>query len=61
MKQDKQDGIKLVNINEDQLQVLVIINNNGMIINPDVNVRNWLIKEHVIKDLFGVLAGHWKC
>ena len=27
-----------------------------MIIHQDVNVKNWLKKEYVIKDLFGTLA-----
>ena len=40
MKQDTQDGMKLVNTNLDQMQVFVIINNVGMKINADVNVKN---------------------
>ena len=38
------------------MQVFVIINNVGIMINADVNVKNWLIKECVIKDFFGILA-----
>ena len=37
------------------MAVLVIINNVGMSINPGVNVKNWLIKVYVIKDVFEIL------
>ena len=37
------------------MQVFVIINNVGIIINGDESVKNWLTKEYVIKDLFGTL------
>ena len=40
MKQDIQDNIKLVNVNVDQMQVFVIVNNVGIKINADVNVKN---------------------
>ena len=40
MKQDTQNGKKHVNENVDQMQVFVIINNVGMKINADVNVKN---------------------
>ena len=40
MKQDTQNGMKLVNANEDQMAVFVIINNVGMMINAGVNVKN---------------------
>ena len=33
-----------------------MINNAGIIINVDVNAKNWLAKEYVIKDLIGILA-----
>ena len=36
------------------MQGFVIINNIGMMINVGVNVKNWLIKEYVMKDLFGI-------
>ena len=45
--------MKLVNANVDQIQVFVIINNVGIIINASVNAKNWLTKEYVIQDLFG--------
>ena len=38
------------------MQVFVIINKHGMKINADVNAKNWLTKEYVIKDLIAVLA-----
>ena len=38
------------------MEVFVIINNVGMKINAGVNVKNWLIKVVVIKDLFGMLV-----
>ena len=36
------------------MQVLVIINKDGITINADVHVKIWLIKEYVIKDLFEI-------
>ena len=33
-------GMKLPNINVDQIQVFIIINNVGIMINTDVNVKN---------------------
>ena len=36
------------------MQVSVIINSVGIMINADVNTKNWLTKEYVIKDLFGI-------
>ena len=35
------------------MQVFVIINKVGTMTNADVNVKNWLIKEYAIRDLFG--------
>ena len=47
MKQDTQNSMKRVNVNEDQMQALVIINNAGviinnagMMINAGVNAKN---------------------
>ena len=40
MKQDKYLGMKFANVNVDQMQVLVIINNVGIMINANVNVKN---------------------
>ena len=36
------------------MQVFVLINEYGMKINADVNVKNWLIKECGTKDLSGI-------
>ena len=38
------------------MQVFVIINNVGIMINMDANVKNWLIKVYVIKDMLGILV-----
>ena len=38
------------------MQVLVIINKDGIKINADGNAKNWLTKEYVIKDLNKTLA-----
>ena len=40
MKQDIWNGMKRVSVNVDQMQSFVIINNVGMKINADVNVKN---------------------
>ena len=58
MKQDicKLKDMKLVSVNVDWMQVFVIINNVRIKINVSVNVKNWLTKEDVIKDLFGILV-----
>ena len=47
--------MKHVNLNVDQMQLFVIIN-VGIKINGDMNVKNYLIKTYVIKDLFGILV-----
>ena len=36
------------------MKVFVIIKKDGIKINADVNAKNWLTKEYVIKDLFGI-------
>ena len=38
------------------MQVFVTINKDGMVTIADVNVKNYLTKEYVIKDLFGILV-----
>ena len=38
------------------MQVFVVINKDGIKINRDVNVKNWLIKILVIKNLFRILV-----
>ena len=36
------------------MEVFVIIKNVGIKINADVNAKNWLKKEYVIKELCGI-------
>ena len=43
--------MKLVSANVDQMQVFRIMNKDGMKVNADVNAKNWLTKEYVIKKL----------
>ena len=40
MKLDLQNGMKNVGVNVDQMQLFVIINNVGIMINADVNANN---------------------
>ena len=40
MKQDIQNGIKLVNVNVAQMQVFIMRNNVGIMINANVSVKN---------------------
>ena len=47
--------MKLVNVNVDQMQMFLIINNVEIKINADVNVKNQLTNEYVVKNLFGIL------
>ena len=54
MKQERQNGMKRVNANVPQMQVFVLINNSGMMIHADMNVKNQLTKVYVIKDLFEI-------
>ena len=56
MKQDLQNGMKHVNVCVNLEKMFVIIKNVRIKINVDVNVNNYLIKEYVIKDLFGILV-----
>ena len=54
MKQGITNGMKLGNI--DQMQVFATINNVRIKINVGVHGKNELIKEDVIKSLFGIVA-----
>ena len=36
------------------MQVFIIINKAGMMINAGMNVKNWLIKVYGINNLFGI-------
>ena len=40
MKQDLCNGMKLVSVNVDQMQLFVITNNVGVKVNADVNAQN---------------------
>ena len=40
MKQDTSNGMKRVSVTVDQIAVVVIINNVGILINVGVNVKN---------------------
>ena len=40
MKQDMYLGMRLLDVNVDQMQVFVMINNVGKMINADVNAKN---------------------
>ena len=43
---------KTLKVNVDQMQAFVIVNNIGIKVNADVNVKNRLTKEYVTKDVF---------
>ena len=38
------------------MQAFLITNNVGIMMNADVNVKNWLTNEYLKKDLYGTLA-----
>ena len=46
--------MKPVNVNADQIQVFVMVNNVGMMINADMNAKNSLTKGYVTGDLFAI-------
>ena len=46
--------MKLVNVNVDLMQAFVTISKNGIMTNVNVKAKNWLTKEYMIKDLFGI-------
>ena len=48
--------MKHVNVSVNLEKMFVIINNVGIKINVDMNVKNQLIKEYVIKNLFEILV-----
>ena len=56
MNHNTSNGMKILSANVDYMQVFVIINKDEIKINADVNVKNWLTKEYVIKDLFRIQA-----
>ena len=38
------------------MQMFVMINIVGIMINTDLNVKNWLTKQDAVKELFGILV-----
>ena len=48
--------MKLVGENVDLMQVLAIINKDGIKVNADENEKNQLIRVVLIKDLLGILV-----
>ena len=56
MNHNTSNGMKILSANVDYMQVFAIINKDEIKINADVNAKNWLTKEYVIKDLFRVQA-----
>ena len=56
MKKDTQNGTTRVNVSVKLGIMFVILNNVGIKINADENAKNYLIKQCVIKDLFGTLV-----
>ena len=45
-------GMILLDVNVDYVQVFVRIKSVGIMINADVNVKNWMIRIDVMIDLF---------
>ena len=54
MKQDTYNVMKRVSVYVDQMQLFVIIDNVGIMINVDANVKNWLIQVYAIKDMLRI-------
>ena len=48
--------MKLVSANVDYMQVFIIKNKDEMKISSDLNAKNWLTKEYVIKTLIEILV-----
>ena len=48
--------MKLVRVNVDYMQAFVMIDSVQIVVNGDVNVKNWLIKASMMMDLSGILA-----
>ena len=48
--------MKHVNVSVNFEKMFVIMKNVGIKLNADVNVKNYLLKEYVIKDVFGILV-----
>ena len=55
-EKDTSNDMILLNVNEDLMQKLVTIKKAGIIINAEMNAKNGLVKEYVIKNLFVTLV-----
>ena len=55
-EKDTSNDMILLNVNVDLMQVLVTIKKGGIMINAEMNAKNWLVKEYVIKNLFVTLV-----
>ena len=49
-------GMKPVHVNVDWMQVFIIIESVGIMINANVNAKKWLTKVYVMIDLFVILV-----
>ena len=49
-------SMRFVYVNVDLMHVFVMTNKVGIMINAEVNVKNWLIKKDVIKNLLRILV-----
>ena len=55
-EKDTSNDMILLNVNEDLMQVLVTIKKAEIMINAEMNAKNGLVKEYVIKNLFVTLV-----
>ena len=55
-EKDTSNDMILLNVNVDLMQVLVTIKKGGIMINAEMNAKNGLVKEYVIKNLFVTLV-----
>ena len=56
MKKGTLNDMILLNVNVDLMQVLVTIKKGEIMINAEMNAKNGLVKEYVIKNLFVTLV-----
>ena len=56
MKEDIKNSTNYLNVNVNLEKMPVMLDNIGIKINVDVNVKNYLIKEYVITDSFEILV-----
>ena len=55
-EKDTSNDMILLNVYEDLMQVLVTIKKAEIMINAEMNAKNGLVKEYVIKNLFVTLV-----